>query len=118
MTKLYGHARNLHTLEPHYSAHVAAMTTEGLHAKSDIAAELAWRDAENALLRERSSSLRKENTKLRAEVARLREALEYAHQMARERMSSDLQVHLFDRLGMVEDHAAAALAATDPETRS
>ncbi len=39
----------LHTLEPYYSRHVAAMTElpgkqEGLHAKSDIAAQLAWRD--------------------------------------------------------------------------
>lgn len=33
-------------LEPHYSKHVGAMTREGLHAKSDIAAELAWRDTE------------------------------------------------------------------------
>lgn len=38
------------TLEPHYSAHVAAMTSEGLHAKSLIAAELAWRDQEIARL--------------------------------------------------------------------
>lgn len=28
----------------HYMRHVSAMTGEGLHAKSDIAAELAWRD--------------------------------------------------------------------------
>jgi hypothetical protein len=42
--QLYGHAVNLHTLEPYYSRHVSAMTTEGLHGKGDIAAELAWRD--------------------------------------------------------------------------
>jgi hypothetical protein len=42
--KLYDHAHNLHTLEPYYSLHVSAMTTEALHSKSDIAAELAWRD--------------------------------------------------------------------------
>jgi hypothetical protein len=35
-------------LEPYYSRHVAAMTAEGLHAKADIAAELAWRDKELA----------------------------------------------------------------------
>ena len=29
----------------HYSRHVSAMTAEGLHEKSDIAAELAVRDA-------------------------------------------------------------------------
>ena len=32
------------TLEPHYCRHVEAMTAEGLHKKSDIAAQLAWRD--------------------------------------------------------------------------
>lgn len=36
--------RDLETLEPHYSLHVSAMTREHLHAKSDIAAELAFRD--------------------------------------------------------------------------
>ena len=30
----------------HYMRHVAAMTAEGLHSKSDIAAELAYRDIE------------------------------------------------------------------------
>jgi len=45
-TKVYGHAHALHNLEPHYSRHVSAMTSEGLDRKSDIAAELAWRDAE------------------------------------------------------------------------
>lgn len=28
----------------HYCRHVQAMTAEGLHSKSDIAAELGWRD--------------------------------------------------------------------------
>ena len=45
MTKLYRNHGPLHTLEPHYSAHVAAMTSEALHGKSEIAAELAYRDA-------------------------------------------------------------------------
>ena len=30
--------------EPYYCAHVMAMTAEGLHSKSDIAVQLAWRD--------------------------------------------------------------------------
>ncbi len=39
----------LHTLEPYYSRHIGAMTElpgiqEGLHSKSDIAEQLAWRD--------------------------------------------------------------------------
>jgi len=38
-------------LEPYYSWHVQAMTEEGLHAKSAIAAELAFRDAEITALR-------------------------------------------------------------------
>lgn len=41
----------------HYSRHVAAMTAEGLHAKSDIAAELAYRDAEIARLRAEHAKL-------------------------------------------------------------
>ena len=49
--RLYGHSVRLHTLEPYYSAHVSAMTTEGLHSKSNIAAELAFRDQEIARLR-------------------------------------------------------------------
>ena len=36
----------------YYVRHVMAMTREGLHAKSHIAAELAWRDAEIDRLKE------------------------------------------------------------------
>ena len=48
MKKLYGHHHDLPSLEPYYSSHVSAMTTEELHAKSHIAAELAFRDKELA----------------------------------------------------------------------
>lgn len=37
--------RDIEKLEPFYSCHVHAMTAEGLNGKSDIAAELAYRDA-------------------------------------------------------------------------
>lgn len=33
-------------LEPHYTKHVSAMTSKGLHSKHDIAVQLAWRDQE------------------------------------------------------------------------
>lgn len=36
--------QNPRELEPHYSAHVAAMTTERLDGKAEIAEQLAWRD--------------------------------------------------------------------------
>lgn len=36
--------RDIENLEPFYTQHVSAMTGEGLHDKSAIAAELAWRD--------------------------------------------------------------------------
>lgn len=49
--KRYGD-RKPWTLEPHYSSHVSAMTSEGLHAKAAIAAELAFRDVQIAKLRE------------------------------------------------------------------
>lgn len=42
----------LDRLGGYYIRHVSAMTAEGLHSKSDIAAELAWRDAEIDRLRE------------------------------------------------------------------
>lgn len=44
--------RNLVEIAKHYTKHLQAMTREGLHAKSDIAAELAWRDAEIDRLRD------------------------------------------------------------------
>ena|SRR5690554_505769 len=40
----------------YYCRHVSAMTREGLHSKSDIAAELGWRDMQiDALLAERDA---------------------------------------------------------------
>lgn len=44
MKRLYAD-RDIIALGQHYTAHVGAMTTEGLHSKSEIAAELAARDA-------------------------------------------------------------------------
>jgi hypothetical protein len=38
-------------LEPHYTRHVGAMTSEALHSKADIAIQLAWRDQEIERLR-------------------------------------------------------------------
>jgi hypothetical protein len=44
--------RDLWRFGAHFEKHVAAMTAEGLHRKSDIAAELAFRDAEIERLRQ------------------------------------------------------------------
>ncbi len=38
-------------LGAHYTRHIAAMTTEELHSKADIAEQLAWRDLEIEHLR-------------------------------------------------------------------
>lgn len=43
--KLYAE-RNIEELGEYYTKHISAMTSEGLRSKSDIAAELAFRDAE------------------------------------------------------------------------
>lgn len=43
--KLYAE-RDIIDLGEYYTKHISAMTDEGLHSKSDIAAELAFRDAE------------------------------------------------------------------------
>jgi len=51
-------------LEPWYSQHVNAMTAEGLHSKSDIAAELAHRDRQIRELMERIVTLEQQNEAL------------------------------------------------------
>lgn len=48
---LYPEILKLWELEPYYSQHVMAMTVEKLHSKSDIAAQLAWRDQQLAAAR-------------------------------------------------------------------
>lgn len=50
-------------LEPYYARHVAAMTAEGLHAKADIAAQLAWRDQKLAELKVELLALRSAHAK-------------------------------------------------------
>ena len=57
MPKLYAQ-RSTEDLGSFYTRHLEAMTEEQLCSKSAIAAELAWRDAENAKLREKYDSLR------------------------------------------------------------
>lgn len=45
-------------LEPHYSKHVSAMTSEALHSKAAIAEQLAWRDQTIEVLRTELTHLR------------------------------------------------------------
>jgi hypothetical protein len=61
--KLYAD-RSRRDVEPHYSAHVSAMTSEALHSKSAIAAELAFRDAEIEKLRAALATQRQGNVAL------------------------------------------------------
>ena len=99
-TKLYAE-REFHKapLREYYCRHVDHMTREGLHAKSDIAAELAFRDAEIDRLKQyeqsagilaiekaeqriRADAAEKELDRLRARVASLEESLHYANGVA------------------------------------
>lgn len=50
-SKKHYERRDVESLGQHYMAHLAAMTAESLHDKCDIAAELAYRDADLAALR-------------------------------------------------------------------
>ena len=72
MTKtLYGNGYfSLADLEPYYSLHVSAMTTEGLHSKSDIAGELAVRDKTIANLDETQRAAHSTIKTLLASLAR------------------------------------------------
>lgn len=55
--KLYAQRNAMHQGQ-HYAKHVAAMTAEELHSKSDIAAELAHRDIEIERLRDALESIK------------------------------------------------------------
>lgn len=61
--KFYGE-RDEFSLGQTYCDHVQAMTTEGLSSKSDIAAELAYRDVQIAQLKAQLSDARLANYKL------------------------------------------------------
>ena len=56
MSNLYAE-RDIIEQGKHYSQHTSAMTSEGLHSKSDIAAELAHRDIEIERLQARVANL-------------------------------------------------------------
>jgi hypothetical protein len=49
--------RDVRALGKFYTAHMQAMTAENLHEKSDIAAELAFRDQQIAALEDRICAL-------------------------------------------------------------
>lgn len=59
MTKQYAErdAFELDQVGGHYMRHVMAMTAEQLHSKSDIAAELAWRDSQIAELQRKLDAI-------------------------------------------------------------
>lgn len=92
--KLYAErdAMELDQIGGHYFKHVMAMTSESLHSKSDIAAELGWRDCQIEQLEQqladsqrefRSADATIENLqmqveKLAAENAGLKSAAEFA----------------------------------------
>lgn len=102
---LYDKNRNTLDLGKSYLDHVSAMTVEDLHRKSDIAAELAYRDnliaelraalerytqlsesgesiGEALDLREENAKLRAENEKLRAELDKVRKDRDEAYERA------------------------------------
>lgn len=68
-------ARELKALGHRYTAHMQAMTAENVHSKSDIAAELAWRDWVIECERHARDTLRAENERAFRDIASLREKL-------------------------------------------
>ena len=57
--------RDIIGLGQHYTRHVMAMTSERLHEKSDIAAELAWRDEQIERLRAELAACREDAERYR-----------------------------------------------------
>lgn len=114
--RLYGHAHGLHELEPHYSRHVHAMTSEALHSKSDIAAELAWRDIEIRRLRDENAILGTRLIKLLTEASEAPSFIQHryhcaavslAHEEPEDVACTCGRMRLLDRI----DAAISALAA-------
>ncbi|NWC63695.1 hypothetical protein [Cedecea sp. P7760] len=71
MTNKFYAERDLMALDEaggHYCRHVSAMTGEGLHSKSDIAAELGWRDMQIAELQRQLTAYEATVTNLTAQV--------------------------------------------------
>lgn len=66
--RLYGE-RDIIAQGVYYVRHVSAMTGEGLHAKSAIAAELAHRDIQIDTLTSRNAALEAERDRLREALA-------------------------------------------------
>lgn len=69
--KIYGD-RDLMAMDEagnHYFRHVDHMTRESLHSKSDIAAELGWRDMQIAALQQKLDAVLAENASIKASVA-------------------------------------------------
>lgn len=62
----------------HYGNHVMAMTAEQLHSKSDIAAELGWRDMKIAELQHKLDALYAEIEKFAVQCAAAKIAVQYA----------------------------------------
>jgi len=69
--KIYGD-RDLMAMDiagNHYCRHVDHMTREKLHSKSDIAAELGWRDMQIAALQQKLDAVLAENVALKEQCA-------------------------------------------------
>lgn len=64
---LYDKDRDVIALGQFYTDHISAMTREGLHAKSDIAAELAYRDQRIATLEAEKAEYEREKLKREAQ---------------------------------------------------
>lgn len=76
--KLYAErdAMELDQIGGHYFKHVMAMTSESLHSKSDIAAELGWRDCQIEQLEQQLAESQSKLEKIAAENAGLHEFIE------------------------------------------
>lgn len=66
----------------YYCRHVSAMTREALHSKSDIAAELGWRDMQIDQLKADNEAYKKLHDWLKAENERLANCLRNANESA------------------------------------
>lgn len=72
--------RDIEALGEFYTRHISAMTGEELHSKSDIAAELAWRDMMISNLQDQILNLHKQFSKVETRINASMSAAETARQ--------------------------------------
>lgn len=115
--KLYA-PRDTEALGSHYTAHLEAMTAEGLHDKSAIAAELAWRDQKLAAAETFKTEIIAERNSIRDRLSTSERDLEAVRELlfAQREMAAVAQREREQVEGLMKDTRAYMVTAENRAT--